>query len=61
MTESWCARVAELADAPASGAGSRKGVEVRVLSRAPLLEESHQLPLNVFRVSSTSNLAFPQH
>src|SRR5580692_10996292 len=29
------ARVAELADALASGASSRKGVEVRVLSRAP--------------------------
>ena len=29
------ARVAELADALALGASSRKGVEVRVLSRAP--------------------------
>src|SRR6266851_8780926 len=30
-----CARVAELADALASGASDRKVVEVRVLSRAP--------------------------
>ncbi len=30
-----CARMAELADALASGASSRKGVEVRVLFRAP--------------------------
>jgi hypothetical protein len=30
------AQVAELVDAPASGAGARKGVEVRVLSWAPL-------------------------
>src|SRR5512133_3544719 len=29
------AQVAELVDAPASGAGARKGVEVRVLSWAP--------------------------
>lgn len=29
------AQVAELVDAPASGAGARKGVEVRVLFRAP--------------------------
>jgi hypothetical protein len=28
--------MAELVDAPASGAGARKGVEVRVLFRAPL-------------------------
>jgi hypothetical protein len=27
--------MAELVDAPASGAGARKGVEVRVLFRAP--------------------------
>jgi hypothetical protein len=32
---STCARMAELADALASGASSRKGVEVRVLFRAP--------------------------
>ena len=31
-----CARVAELADALASGASDRKVVEVRVLSRAPI-------------------------
>ena len=31
-----CARMAELADAPGSGPGSRKGVEVRVLFRAPV-------------------------
>jgi hypothetical protein len=30
------ARMAELVDAPASGAGARKGVEVRVLFRAPV-------------------------
>jgi hypothetical protein len=38
--ESACrtsARVAELADALASGASDRKVVEVRVLSRAPIL------------------------
>src|SRR5882762_6207391 len=33
---STCARMAELADALASGASSRKGVEVRVLFRAPI-------------------------
>jgi hypothetical protein len=32
------AQVAELADALASGASSRKGVEVRVLSWAPICE-----------------------
>ena len=32
-----CAQVAELADALASGASSRKGVEVRVLSWAPII------------------------
>jgi hypothetical protein len=32
-----CARMAELVDAPASGAGARKGVEVRVLFRAPFM------------------------
>ena len=35
FTRSTCARMAELADAPGSGPGSRKGVEVRVLFRAP--------------------------
>jgi hypothetical protein len=35
------AQVAELVDAPASGAGARKGVEVRVLSWAPLPEFCH--------------------
>src|SRR5690242_13864686 len=35
-----CAQVAELADALASGASSRKGVEVRVLSWAPILPPS---------------------
>ena len=29
--------MAELVDAPASGAGARKGVEVRVLFRAPFV------------------------
>jgi hypothetical protein len=33
----WCAEVAELADAQASGACGRKVVEVRVLSSAPIL------------------------
>ena len=32
---SICARMAELVDAPASGAGAGNGVEVRVLFRAP--------------------------
>ena len=31
------ARMAELVDAPASGAGAGNGVEVRVLFRAPLV------------------------
>ena len=31
------AQMAELVDAPASGAGTRKGVEVRVLFWAPLI------------------------
>src|SRR6266481_327466 len=38
---STCARVAELADALASGASDRKVVEVRVLSRAPNSPQSH--------------------
>ena len=39
------AQMAELVDAPASGAGARKGVEVRVLFWAPkLLREWHQKP-----------------
>ena len=33
---SICARMAELVDAPASGAGAGNGVEVRVLFRAPI-------------------------
>jgi hypothetical protein len=33
-TRSDCAEVAELADAPDSGSGARKGVEVQVLSSA---------------------------
>jgi hypothetical protein len=43
MVEPRCtdAQVAELADALASGASSRKGVEVRVLSWAPN-KTSHQ-------------------
>ena len=41
------ARMAELVDAPASGAGAGNGVEVRVLFRAPfscsaLIENSRQ-------------------
>lgn len=36
------AQVAELVDAPASGAGACKGVEVRVLSWAPLFFEDYQ-------------------
>src|SRR5437868_10507223 len=36
LAEAPRAQVAELVDAPASGAGARKGVEVRVLSWAPL-------------------------
>src|SRR5579864_338056 len=36
-----CARMAELADAPGSGPGSRKGVEVRVLFRAPRHKNKH--------------------
>lgn len=36
------AQVAELVDAPASGAGARKGVEVRVLSWAPSFLRGYQ-------------------
>ena len=35
-----CAEVAELADALHSGCSARKGVEVRVLSSAPLVKKS---------------------
>jgi hypothetical protein len=35
-----CARMAELVDAPASGAGAGNGVEVRVLFRAPFLAKA---------------------
>src|SRR6187397_525749 len=37
LIDEFRAQVAELVDAPASGAGARKGVEVRVLSWAPFL------------------------
>src|SRR3989339_2047103 len=36
----FCAEVAELADAQASGACSRKGVEVQILSSAPHAKEA---------------------
>jgi hypothetical protein len=36
--QAYRARMAELVDAPASGAGARKGVEVRVLFRAPVFD-----------------------
>ena len=39
MLISGCARMAELADALGSGPSPRKGVEVRVLFRAPSLQE----------------------
>jgi hypothetical protein len=39
------AQVAELADALASGASSRKGVEVRVLSWAPYLSHKKEVCL----------------
>ena len=39
-----CARMAELADALASGASSRKGVEVRVLFRAPNIRSALAVP-----------------
>lgn len=41
--------MAELVDAPASGAGARKGVEVRVLFRAPFrtLRSPDPVPENV--------------
>ena len=42
-TRTAVAQVAELVDAPASGAGACKGVEVRVLSWAPLFLEGYQL------------------
>ena len=38
-TSSPCAEVAELADALHSGCSSRQGVEVRVLSSAPILQK----------------------
>ena len=41
-----CAQMAELADAPSSGGGARKGVEVRVLFWAPFhcFTTSHVVP-----------------
>ena len=42
FTHRACARVAELADALASGASDRKVVEVRVLSRAPSFAYVHR-------------------
>ncbi len=38
-----CAQMAELVDAPASGAGARKGVEVRVLFWAPFPQDNLHL------------------
>ena len=49
-----CAEVAELADAQASGACSRKGVEVRVLSSAPNLSEARAIGPFVFLVHNHS-------
>ena len=43
MILSDCARMAELADALGSGPSPRKGVEVRVLFRAPSLQKSEML------------------
>ncbi len=48
--------MAELVDAPASGAGDRKVVEVRVLFRAPLLIEDGQC--TVFDETSCSDTVF---
>ena len=44
------AQMAELVDAPASGAGTRKGVEVRVLFWAPFHFEKHRF-LNDFKTN----------
>jgi hypothetical protein len=44
------AQMAELVDAPASGAGTRKGVEVRVLFWAPFHFEKHGF-LNKFKTN----------
>jgi hypothetical protein len=47
-----CAQMAELVDAPASGAGARKGVEVRVLFWAPkFLDVAEKRSLLMDRVS----------
>ena len=49
FTHNTRARVAELADALASGASDRKVVEVRVLSRAPLKQQYPGSFPNLFR------------
>ena len=41
------ARMAELVDAPASGAGAGNGVEVRVLFRAPFTNRRSVLVCNI--------------
>jgi hypothetical protein len=40
--------MAELVDAPASGAGAGNGVEVRVLFRAPYIACKQQINNNIF-------------
>ena len=46
LLELHCAQMAELVDAPSSGGGARKGVEVRVLFWAPFhcFTTSHVVP-----------------
>ena len=53
------AEVAELADALASGASSRKGVKVRVLSSAPTFQFNELLAVATGAASGSTNVPPP--
>jgi hypothetical protein len=58
FTRLLVAQMAELVDAPASGAGTRKGVEVRVLFWAPISFQNKALPCIESIIKSPVRRAF---
>jgi hypothetical protein len=52
--------MAELVDAPASGAGARKGVEVRVLFRAPFARSVHS-PCGTSAIAPAKRIGIVRH
>ena len=53
------ARVVELVDSPASGAGARKGVRVRLPPRAPQKNQTERSGFSVFLRESLALQGFP--